>query len=119
MTTLVVGGDRIDAIRRELGEYKLNDVEHWSGRKPGDLKRSIPDRIRLVVVVSDQLSHSMMYNATISATQNGLPIIYTRRSGRELRVKLEERYGKAVRPKIFRPVSSGWVLPFNDLALSY
>lgn len=119
MTTLVVGGDHIDAIRRELNAFGLGDVEHWVGRKPADSRRNIPDRIKLVVAVTDQLSHAMLYTATVGATRNGLPIIYTHRSGHELREKLTERYGEAPGRKTYKPFSAGWVLPFNQESLSY
>ncbi len=119
MTTLVIGGDRIETIRRELSAHGLNDVEHWIGRKPADARKTIPDRIKLVVAVTDQLSHSMLYTATVGAQRNGLTIIYTRRSAHELREKLVERFGPVAEKKVYKPVSAGWVLPVNLLALSY
>jgi hypothetical protein len=119
MTTLVIGGDRIDTIRRELGVHGLNDVEHWVGRKPADARKTIPDRVKLVVVVTDQLSHSMLYSATVGATRNGLPIIYTRRSAYELREQLAERFGQPRSRQAYKTVSTGWALPVNLLAVSY
>jgi hypothetical protein len=94
MTTLVIGGDRIDSIRRELAEHGLEDIEHWGGRKPADARRAIPSRVELVVMVTDQLSHNMLYNATIRATRLGLPIVHCRRSAVELRAKLAQRFCK-------------------------
>lgn len=88
MTTLVIGGDRIDSIRRELAEHGLEEIEHWGGRKPAEARRSIPARVRLVVMVTDQLSHNMLHSATLRATRLELPIIYSRRSAIELRGKL-------------------------------
>jgi hypothetical protein len=119
MSTLVIGGDRIETIRRELNEFGLQDIEHWDGRKPADSRKSIPERIKLVVMVTDQLSHTLLYNASISATRLGLPIIYTRRAAHELRGKLGELYSKN-RPKpALKQVSSGWNLPLNNAAMSY
>jgi hypothetical protein len=119
MTTLIIGGDHIDKIRRELAEYGLHEVEHWPGRKPADARKAIPDRIKLVVAVTDQLSHSMLYNTTIRATRLGLPIIYSRRSAHELRDKLAERYGaKSSKPEFWQ-FSTGWVSRFSTLAISY
>jgi hypothetical protein len=42
MTTLVIGGDRIDSIRRELADHGLDEIEHWGGRKPADARPAIP-----------------------------------------------------------------------------
>ena len=120
MTTLVIGGDKIDSIRRELAEHGLDHVEHWGGRKPADARRAIPARVKLVVMVTDQLNHSMLYNATIRATRLGLPIIYSRRSAHELRSKLGERYEKKpLRQPVAVTRKTGWhpTLPF--LAISY
>jgi hypothetical protein len=93
MKTLVIGGDRIDSIRRELAEHGRHDIEHWGGRKPADNRRAIPSRVDLVIMVTDQLSHNMLYSATMRATRLGLPIIYSRRSAVELRSKLEALFG--------------------------
>ena len=119
MTTLVIGGDHIDKIRRELAKYGLDDIEHWPGRKPADARKAIPDRINLIVVVTDQLNHSMLYNATIKATRLGLPIIYSRRSAHELRDKLAERYAEKANRPMLRQFSTGWVSRLNRLAISY
>lgn len=47
-------------------------------------------RARLVVMVTDQLSHNMLHSATLRATRLDLPIIYSRRSAIELRGKLAQ-----------------------------
>jgi len=120
MTTLVIGGDRIDTIRRELAEHGLDNVEHWGGRKPADARRAIPARVKLVVMVTDQLNHSMLYNATIRATRLGLPIIYSRRSAHELRSKLGEQFErKQALPKALPIRRPGWLPSAPFLAISY
>jgi len=117
MTTLVIGGDRIDTIRRDLAEHGLTDVEHWGGRKPADARRAIPARVELVVVVTDQLNHSMLYNATVRATRLDLPIIYTRRSGHELRARLTELFGN---PAATPPVpGSNWLQRLGFIGITY
>lgn len=117
MTTLVIGGDRIEMILRELAEHGLDNVEHWGGRKPADARRAIPARVKLVIIITDQLSHTMLYNATIRATRLGLPIIYSRRSATDLRSKLSERYRRTVRPAPVRRI--GWLPALPFLAISY
>lgn len=89
MTTLVIGGDHIDAIRRELAEHGLRDIEHWGGRKPADARRrAIPSRTRLVIFLTDQLSHAMLLSARGEASRLGLPMVYSKRSPLQLRRKL-------------------------------
>lgn len=119
MTILVIGGDHIDKVRRELSAYGLHDVAHWSGRKPADARREIPQRTKLVVMVTDQLNHAMLRNASIRATRLGLPIVYTRRSGYELADKLAERYQRR-QPKSNTPaIAEGWFTQLGFLAISY
>ena len=119
MATLVIGGDHIESIKRTLHTFGLDEVVHWGGRKPADTRRTIPDRVRLVVVVTDQLSHSMLYSSTINAQRRGLPIIYTRRSAQKLFEKLIEHFGRVPGRVVQRPISAGWVLPASELSVSY
>lgn len=120
MTTLVIGGDKIETIRRELAAHGLEHVEHWGGRKPADARRAIPARVKLVVMVTDQLNHSMLYNATIRATRLGLPIIYSRRSAHELRSRLAEQYSrKPADDGGAQAVRTGWLPSLPFLAISY
>jgi hypothetical protein len=117
MTTLVIGGDRIDSIRRELAEHGLDSIEHWPGRKPADTRKPIPARVRLVVMVTDQLSHNMLYSATVRATRLDLPIVYCRRSAVELRTKLVELFGKRITQQT-QKTAAGHAVP-QFLAVSY
>ena len=117
MTTLVIGGDRIETLRRELASHGLSDVEHWGGRKPADARRPIPARVGLVVVVTDQLNHSMLYNVTLRATRLDLPIVYTRRSGHELRARLGELFGN---PDAAPPAAGrDWLNRYGFSGISY
>lgn len=119
MTVLVIGGDRIETIRRELTAFGIREVAHWNGRKPGELRWEIPANTRLVIMVTDQLSHSLLYSASIKATRQGLPIIYSRRSAHALREKLAEHYGRPAAKNRGNRVSTGWHIPLTRLAISY
>ncbi len=119
MTALVIGGDRIETIRRELEDFGFHDIEHWNGRKPAEARREIPSRTHLVIMVTDQLSHAMLYSASIKAQRLGLTIIYSRRSAHELREKLVEHYGLPASKRTSNRVSAGWNVSFSSLAMSY
>jgi hypothetical protein len=89
MTALLVGGDYIEALRRELLAHGLKRVEHWDGRRPRFTKRAIPSSARLVVILYDYVSHSVSNALKQQATKNGIPLVYCRSSSHELRRKLE------------------------------
>lgn len=58
MTALIVGGDYIESLKQELSDHGVERVEHWVGRKVGDLKRTIPSVTRIVVVLLNYVSHN-------------------------------------------------------------
>lgn len=77
---LVIGGDRIEGIRHVLHAQGITQIDHWSGRKPGDVRRDIPDNLEMIVLVTGWLNHSMMYRIKHLAQKRGLKLVYTRNS---------------------------------------
>lgn len=91
MKALVVGADRIDAIRAELertAPFGVRRTEHWSGRQVGDVRRAIPGDTRLVVVLCDRVNHDLLHSVRRQAGRRGLPVVYCRHSLVELRDKV-------------------------------
>ena len=60
-TALIVGGDQIASIKQELKNYGITDINHWSGRKVGDGKRVIPHETKLIVLITDWISHQFTH----------------------------------------------------------
>ncbi|ANQ85564.1 DUF2325 domain-containing protein [Azoarcus olearius] len=88
---LVVGADRVDAIRAELEQAAhlgVTRTEHWSGRQVGDNRRQIPGDTRLVVVLCDRINHDLLYSVRRQAASRGLPVVYCRHSLVDMRDKL-------------------------------
>ena len=81
MAILVVGGDSAEIFRRRAAEARIH-VEHWTGRKPRDLVRSIPKAIEAVVVVLDRVNHVLVKRVGREASRRGLPIYYRKRGRR-------------------------------------
>lgn len=86
---LVVGGDRIDGLRQVLHAQGMNQVEHWTGRKPGDVRRELPQHLTVIVVVTGWLNHSMMYHIKHLAHKRGLRIVYVRHGADHLQQRLQ------------------------------
>jgi hypothetical protein len=80
MTALIVGGDHIESIRREISLRGMSRIEHWNGRKPGDLRKTLPKGTELVVVLYDSLSHNMLKKVSADTAGSGIPVIHCRRS---------------------------------------
>ncbi|HVY04474.1 MAG TPA: DUF2325 domain-containing protein [Burkholderiales bacterium] len=89
MSVLIVGGDYIEPLRREIAARGVDTIRHWSGRKPGDLKREVPADTRLIVVLCDYVSHQLAFMLKKQAGRARVPMLYSRRSASDLRSKLE------------------------------
>lgn len=91
MQALIVGGDRIESIKRQVIAQGYNHIEHWSGRKKGFLNRSLSSRTRLIVLICDYINHSLALKLKNKAQRQGIPVVYSRHCVHELRDKLSNR----------------------------
>jgi hypothetical protein len=90
MTALIIGGDYIETLRRELLAHGLRRVEHWDGRQPRVTRRSIPVSARLVVILHDYVSHGVSNALKQQAYRKDIPLVFCRSSTHDLRKKLEK-----------------------------
>ncbi len=88
-SVLIVGGDQIDGIKQVLTHYGVDHINHWSGRKAGDSNKIIPQNTRLVVLITDWISHSFTHKIKRTAAKRGLKVIYTSNGSAQLQAKLE------------------------------
>ncbi|MCW5597987.1 MAG: DUF2325 domain-containing protein [Nitrosomonas sp.] len=88
MNVLIVGGDQVESLKRQVLAQGHTHVEHWSGRKKGFLNRSLPSNTQLIVMVCDYVSHSLAISLKNKASRKGIPLVYCRHSTRELKLKL-------------------------------
>lgn len=80
MTTLIVGGDRVNTYKDYLQAQGFGPVLHWNGRKNSECHRTIPASIRLVVIMVDQVNHGMALKMRRAADELDLPVVFSRRS---------------------------------------
>jgi hypothetical protein len=78
MGILIVGGDRVEKLVSALDERGLGPSVHWNGRRSGELHRSFPPGVDLVVVVWEQLGHPMLRKVKEAAQRRGVPVLYGR-----------------------------------------
>ena len=88
-TALIVGGDQIASIKEELKNYGITEINHWSGRKVGDGKKVIPHDTKLIILITDWISHQFTHKIKQDAAKRGLQIIYTPNGPVSLRAKLK------------------------------
>lgn len=92
MAILIVGGDYITSFKHLVASQHSMQVEHWDGRKKEFNKRSLPNKIRLVVVICDYVSHRLALSIKEKAKQRGIPLVFCHRSVNELKDKLRDIY---------------------------
>ena len=88
MTALMVGGDYVENLRREIAAHGHAAVEHWSGRKSGFARRPVPEHARLIVVLCDYVNHNLAIGLKRQARRSGAALLFCRHSTNELRRKL-------------------------------
>lgn len=88
MSVLIVGGDQVESLKRQVIAQGYSQIEHWSGRKKGFLKRTLSSNTRLIVMVCDYVNHSLAVSLKNKANRKGIPLIFCRHSTHELRHKL-------------------------------
>lgn len=83
MSVLILGGDKIDPIRKILMELGVSDIIHWTARnqKNGRKKdKVIPSKVNLVVMLTNFLNHNAMKHYRSEAKSKDLPIVYSTRN---------------------------------------
>ena len=80
MTTLFIGGDRINTYKEFLQQRGFGPVLHWNGRKNSECHRAIPASTRLVVILVDQVNHMLAMKLRRVADDLDLPVVFSRRS---------------------------------------
>ena len=89
MMALVVGGDYVESLKREIIAHGHADVAHWSGRKSGFARRTVPDHAPLIVVLCDYVNHNLAITLKRQARRSGAALLFCRHSANELRRKLD------------------------------
>jgi hypothetical protein len=90
-SVLIVGGDQIEGIKEVFGNYGIDHISHWSGRKAGDSNKVIPQNTKVIVLVTKWINHSITYKLKRDALRRGIKVIYTPNASRERLSEIIER----------------------------
>lgn len=91
MSVMLVGADHLGHIEKNLQLLGISNIEHISGRKVADRKKTkIPISIALIVVFIDYVNHITTNNIKQVAKAQGVPLVFANRSWSSLREKLAD-----------------------------
>ncbi len=90
MRAVIVGGDRVHRIADTLQNAGYEHLTHFSGRKAGELRQTLPHDTQLIVLLIDQVSHAFAGKVRELADNRGLRIIYSPLAPTQLYIKLQQ-----------------------------
>ncbi|MCR4320999.1 MAG: DUF2325 domain-containing protein [Candidatus Brocadiaceae bacterium] len=90
MSVLIVGGDHLGSIPKELDKLGVNKVRHLTGRSSQKIRNGIPETMDFVIMLCDFVNHNLAYQIKKSAENRGIPIIYAKRSWSSIYQKMKE-----------------------------
>jgi hypothetical protein len=77
---LVIGGDRIGNILKDLEGEGFMEVIHLNGRKKKMVRTDIPRKVDLILVLTDFINHNLIGAIKRKAQESGIPICFSKRS---------------------------------------
>lgn len=75
MSILVIGGDKIEALKNTLQHLGATKITHWDARKKGVTKKVLPCDLDCVVMLTNYLNHNAMKHFKTSAKKASLQCI--------------------------------------------
>ncbi|WP_318509072.1 DUF2325 domain-containing protein [Bacillus sp. T3] len=77
---LIIGGDHLGKITKKLEEKGFNEVIHINGRKTQMVRKGIPRKVDLIIVLTDFINHNLSGVIKRKAHEQGIPICFSKRS---------------------------------------
>lgn len=77
---MVVGADHLGNIQEKLVTQGFENVLHIDGRKVQVVKRSIPEHIDIILVLTDYINHNLAKVIKQKAKESNKPVFYCKRS---------------------------------------
>lgn len=89
MSVLIIGGDTLGRIEKELQDLGVRQIDHITGRNAADKKKiNIPKSTRLIVVLTDFINHTTAQNIKQTAKAQKVPMVFAKRSWSSVGQKL-------------------------------
>lgn len=76
MSFLIIGGDKINTLKTILEDFGIANIMHWDTRKKSSAcRKSIPQNIDYVLMLTDYINHNAMYKYRKEAKKRNIPLI--------------------------------------------
>ncbi len=90
MSVLIVGGDNLGSIPRELVKLGATRIEHMTGRKKNrGFRNGMPENMDLIILLYDYVNHNITNKVKEEARSRNVPIVFARRSWTSIYEKLD------------------------------
>lgn len=90
MSVIIVGGDHLGSIPRELDKMGVTDIQHLTGRNGQKIRGRIPEKADFIILLYDFVNHNLAYKIKKLAGNRGIPIIYAKRSWSSIYQKMKD-----------------------------
>ncbi len=101
MSVLIVGGDHLGSIPKELTKMGATRIDHLSGRNNRGFRNGIPEGMDLIILLYDYVNHNITNRVKDEARLQNVPIVFARRSWSSIHEKLGFLQGKDFEGKNF------------------
>ncbi len=89
VSVVIVGGDYLGGIEKNLYSLGVTELVHISGRKPLDKNRiNLPRTTAFMLVLTDYVNHGTANAAKVIAKSRAIPLVFAKRSWRAVEEKL-------------------------------
>lgn len=90
MSLLIVGGDHLGSIEKNVKELGFTNIVHYTGRNKGMLRDfKIPNHAYLVLILTDYIHHTAMKKVKKMAKNSGYQLVFAKRNWSEIHSKLK------------------------------
>lgn len=90
MSVLIVGGDHLGSIPKELDKLGVNEIKHLTGRGGQKIRDGIPEAMDFIIVLYDFVNHNLAHKIKGFAENRGVPVVYAKRSWSSIYQKMKE-----------------------------
>jgi len=88
MSVLIIGGDHLGSIPKELKKIGVDDIRHMSGRNRNVIKKGMSTSMDLIIVLHDYVNHNLANVTKKHAKECNIPVVFAKRSWSSIYKKL-------------------------------